>query len=284
MTPGDYLRKLNETGINDEVLSLFEERYGNDVSLPPKIVSNVISSYREELKTLRKTHFPIEFICRNFSDRIFGKKVLIVGLGLSCGYVYDFFAHGADVYGIEPDEKYLSVQKKHAAFLGIDPGKLSSAKAEALPFGDNEFDLVFCYTVLEHVQDVDKSLQEMHRVLKPGGIMYIETPDYRIPQEPHYKIEFPLYIPAVNYLYSKLPASFRKNIVKAVILMSGRNVNFLKSINFLDETMLKKFFYLNGWNFLQMHFPPNLKHPRHMLTKSLMKLGITRNIWFFVIK
>jgi ubiquinone/menaquinone biosynthesis C-methylase UbiE len=284
MTLSDYFIKLNESGLNDDVLELFKERYSKDVSLPPATVANTIESYKEDLKKIRKTHFPIEFICKNFSNRIAGKKVLIVGLGLSCGYVYDFFANGADVYGVEPDERYLAIQKKHAALIEVNPDHMTSDKAEVLPYPDHSFDFVFCYTVLEHVQDVKKALNEMHRVLKKDGILYIETPDYRIPQEPHYKVMFPIYIPVFNFLYTKLPASIRKIIIKISLTILRRDTQFLKSINFLDERMLKKIFYANGWNFLQMHFPPNIKYPRHILTQSLMKLGITRNIWFFVIK
>jgi len=45
-----------------------------------------------------------------------------------------------------------------------------------LPFADNEFDSIICTEVLEHVADLDKSLCEMSRVLKPGGYAFVSVP------------------------------------------------------------------------------------------------------------
>lgn len=50
------------------------------------------------------------------------------------------------------------------------------ASAHALPFGDDSLDVVISAAVLEHVQDLDRTVDEMQRVLKPGGFVYIEIP------------------------------------------------------------------------------------------------------------
>lgn len=54
------------------------------------------------------------------------------------------------------------VAKKRKIFTYIDKG-------EELKFPDNSFDLVVCNNVLDHVQDSNRCLSEIHRVLKPGG-------------------------------------------------------------------------------------------------------------------
>lgn len=41
--------------------------------------------------------------------------------------------------------------------------------AEALPFADGAFDLVFNWGVIPHTTDMDKALSEVVRVCKPGG-------------------------------------------------------------------------------------------------------------------
>lgn len=46
-----------------------------------------------------------------------------------------------------------------------------------LPFPDATFDVVAAWHVIEHVRDVRETLQEWSRVLKPGGLMMLETPD-----------------------------------------------------------------------------------------------------------
>jgi len=46
----------------------------------------------------------------------------------------------------------------------------------ALPFADNSIDAIFCIAILEHVEEPQRAVREMHRVLKPGGYCYIFAP------------------------------------------------------------------------------------------------------------
>lgn len=46
------------------------------------------------------------------------------------------------------------------------------------PFKDNEFDEIECKAVLEHVEDVSKTMNEIYRILKKGGIVNIEVPHF----------------------------------------------------------------------------------------------------------
>jgi ubiquinone/menaquinone biosynthesis C-methylase UbiE len=41
-----------------------------------------------------------------------------------------------------------------------------------LPFEDNQYDVILCNHVLEHIPDDTKAMQELYRVLKPGGPFY----------------------------------------------------------------------------------------------------------------
>jgi ubiquinone/menaquinone biosynthesis C-methylase UbiE len=60
-----------------------------------------------------------------------------------------------------------------------------------LPFADNEFDLVLCAEVLEHVHDLQRLLSEARRVLRPGGRLAVTTPGHwflmrpPVPLSPH---------------------------------------------------------------------------------------------------
>jgi predicted SAM-dependent methyltransferase len=55
---------------------------------------------------------------------------------------------------------------------------LADVKADIcnLPFKENEFDVVFCNHVLEHIPDDTKAMQELYRVLKPGGMGIFQIP------------------------------------------------------------------------------------------------------------
>jgi predicted SAM-dependent methyltransferase len=59
----------------------------------------------------------------------------------------------------------------------IDP-KLAMVREDItkLSFKDNSFDIIFCYHVLEHIEEDAKAMSEMHRVLKPGGFAILQVP------------------------------------------------------------------------------------------------------------
>ncbi len=55
---------------------------------------------------------------------------------------------------------------------------LADVKADIcnLPFEDNQYDLLFCNHVLEHIPDDTKAMKELYRVLKPGGMAILQIP------------------------------------------------------------------------------------------------------------
>jgi predicted SAM-dependent methyltransferase len=55
---------------------------------------------------------------------------------------------------------------------------LADVKADIcnLPFKDNSYDIIFCNHVLEHIPDDTKAMQELYRILKPGGMGIFQIP------------------------------------------------------------------------------------------------------------
>jgi len=64
----------------------------------------------------------------------------------------------------------LDALQANAARLGIDADAIA-CDAEALPFEDGSFDLVFGHAVLHHLPNLQRAFGEFRRVLKPGGVM-----------------------------------------------------------------------------------------------------------------
>ncbi len=102
-----------------------------------------------------------------------GKKLLDVGCG--GGYLCEEFAGcGYEVTGLDPSQNTLDAARAHAAQYRL-PINYQSGKAETIPFGDASFDYVSCCDVLEHVDDVNRTIAEIARVLKPGGLFFYDT-------------------------------------------------------------------------------------------------------------
>lgn len=83
---------------------------------------------------------------------------------------------GADVSGLEFNSGYIkeTLAKARAKGLFLE---IRQGAAENIPYPDNYFDFVNICEVLEHVEDPQKLLSEVHRVLKPRGRAYLSVPN-----------------------------------------------------------------------------------------------------------
>jgi SAM-dependent methyltransferase len=77
-----------------------------------------------------------------------------------------------------PDAIGLDILFPKLRFLRGRHGRLVQGTVFALPFGDASFDAVICSEVLEHVSDESRVLEELTRVVRPGGMLILGTPDY----------------------------------------------------------------------------------------------------------
>jgi len=125
-------------------------------------------------------HFP-DF---PFESYFPGKSVL--DLGCSIGSMTVDFAERwnvANIHGIDVTPESIEAAQ---LFVERTPGLkanygFSVAYAEDLPFEDNQFDAVVSSDTLEHVRDVRKSLENVKRVTKPGGIFLLVFPSFYCP-------------------------------------------------------------------------------------------------------
>jgi 2-polyprenyl-6-hydroxyphenyl methylase/3-demethylubiquinone-9 3-methyltransferase len=98
-----------------------------------------------------------------------GKRVLDVGCGGGI-LAETLAAEGAVVTGIDPSEKSLAAARDHARRSGLTIDYRRGTAEELSGAGlEGTFDLVFAVDVLEHVDDLDRTLAAIARVLAPGG-------------------------------------------------------------------------------------------------------------------
>jgi predicted SAM-dependent methyltransferase len=92
-----------------------------------------------------------------------------------------FLNDSLKVLHIAPEQVFFSKFKtfSHWDYTTTDlHSPLADIKADIceLPFGDNNFDLILCNHVLEHIPDDRKAMQELFRVLKPKGTLIAQVP------------------------------------------------------------------------------------------------------------
>ncbi|HDS01968.1 MAG TPA: class I SAM-dependent methyltransferase [candidate division Zixibacteria bacterium] len=92
------------------------------------------------------------------------------GRGASLKYLVDKVGEFEQAVGVDFSEQNLNQAKNQ-----FDDNRIIFLKmrAEELDFDDNQFDLVAIVNSLHHLDNPQKSLEEMHRVLKPGGLLLV---------------------------------------------------------------------------------------------------------------
>jgi 2-polyprenyl-3-methyl-5-hydroxy-6-metoxy-1,4-benzoquinol methylase len=95
----------------------------------------------------------------------------LLDVGCATGIFLDMArAQGFQVFGVEPTP-YLAAEASARLGLDVYAGTLERANLPAL-----SFDVVTLFHVIEHVSSPLNLLTEVHRILKPGGLLCLETP------------------------------------------------------------------------------------------------------------
>ena len=76
------------------------------------------------------------------------------------------------VTGLDISKTFVELARKNAAGLGVKVD-FREGNASAMPFAENSFDLIVCRAAFKNFSEPVKALQEMHRVLRPGGTALI---------------------------------------------------------------------------------------------------------------
>ena len=148
-----------------------------------------------------------------------GERVLEVGCG-TAALAAAFATRGADVAATDVSLRWLALAQKRLGGLAAGTVELVACAAEALPFPDGSFDVVAASDVIEHVEDPRRFVAEAARVLRPGGMLFLATPNrYSLALEPHVRLW------GVGYL----PRSLAETYVRALRKTSYSHVRLLSA-------------------------------------------------------
>jgi SAM-dependent methyltransferase len=137
--------------------------------------SNAKDFYREywhvgrgvsETTTLRNQAFLKAF----FQTPPIGRRILELGIGGEGGLVLDL-KDTNDVHGLDASASAVEGSTR----LGIRT-QLFDADRNAIPYPADDFDIVMAFEMMEHLSNPQFAIEEIRRVLKPGGMLIVSTP------------------------------------------------------------------------------------------------------------
>ncbi|BAT99222.1 hypothetical protein VIGAN_10062200 [Vigna angularis var. angularis] len=128
------------------------------------VMNSATESYEAEVATYKSQIF----------SNLKGKGLRILEIGIGTGPNLSYYASGSDVevVGIDPNPKMEKYARSSASSAGLPPSNFEFIQAvgEAIPLSDASVDAVVGTLVLCSVKDVDMTLKEVMRVLRPGGL------------------------------------------------------------------------------------------------------------------
>jgi ubiquinone/menaquinone biosynthesis C-methylase UbiE len=145
------------------------------------------------------------------------RYTLVRGRWLDCGCCNGDYAEGlraagaSDVTGVDIDPARVARARQRFAAEQLT---FVTATGESLPFPDAHFDGILLNEVLEHVDHQSRTLAELHRVLTPGGMLIVFSPNRWFPFEGHgarlgrWNISVP--VPVVPWLPRRLSSRVMK--------------------------------------------------------------------------
>jgi ubiquinone/menaquinone biosynthesis C-methylase UbiE len=100
-------------------------------------------------------------------DRHAGEKILEIGAGIGTDHA-QFAKAGGIMHDLDLASGHLRLAQRNFELRGLK-SVFKHGDAENIPFEDNTFDLVYSNGVIHHTPNTSRVVQEIHRVLKPGG-------------------------------------------------------------------------------------------------------------------
>lgn len=163
----------------------------------------------------------VDFLSANLGH---GNKVLEIGCGLAG--LADVLSKEIFYFGADVSKYAVSEAAKRAG--DSRNAKFFEARAEGLPFGDNEFDAAVSMFVLEHLDKPKEALLEMARVLKAGGFLILIAPNLELPFSYPSALRHKSKLFRIKFLFVRLFDYFKR-------IMGGYNFRIIDE-NYLQAT------------------------------------------------
>jgi SAM-dependent methyltransferase len=155
-----------QTRLNDQVRTYWE---AEPCGTSPDIVGGLpplTRAWFEQVEAHRYAVEPCIHAVAQFT-RHHGRKILEVGVGAGTDHL-QWARAGAECHGVDLTDAAIQTTRARLAEYGFT-SNLQRIDAERLPFEDGTFDLVYSWGVIHHSEKPEQIVEEIRRVLRPGG-------------------------------------------------------------------------------------------------------------------
>lgn len=222
-------------------------------------------------------HIPIELKKIDFRN----KRVLEIGLGQ--GAEAQKIVEAGGIYnGIDLTQESVERVKRRFEIFDLDYESLLQGNAEEIGFPDCSFDIVFSHGVIHHSPRIAIIVDEIHRILKPGGeivlmLYHRNSLNYQFSIRVLRRIGiFLLFIPGFPKVVSKLTGEPIDRLLKHCVNLKRDGLTYLCMKNFIhkstdgpDNIFSSVFSVVEARrllsNFRDLRFATHLLNERHLL-------------------
>jgi len=167
-----------------------------------------------------------------------------------------------------------------------------------IPYQDQHFGVIFSSNVLEHIRELDTFQKELHRVLKPGGVVIhiLPTGTWRLfTNLSHYlflvKIILSMIFHKTDQDYSHVSTPINSTLAESSLLIKIRRIlassrhgetgSFLTEVYYFSKSRWRKAFTETGWS-IQIYLPGKIFYTGYGIFGSLLPIPARRFLSMFL--
>jgi ubiquinone/menaquinone biosynthesis C-methylase UbiE len=130
----------------------------------------------EDWDLIRESLFPTTLREKNYALAKINDHSVIADIGAGSGFITEGLVDKeVNIIAVDQSPQMLSImRKKFSSYKNVD---FRLGESEKIPIDDNTVDFTFANMYLHHVEDPQKSITELYRILKPGGKLIISDAD-----------------------------------------------------------------------------------------------------------
>ena len=223
--------------------------------------------------TLERFRSTTETLLRLYGNLESGRQLDVLDVGCGAGAQAKFWIEQHHRYwGIDINQPLIALARERARREGLD-AHFDVGSATTLPYADQSMDVCVLPELLEHVRDWEGCLNEAVRVLRPNGLLYINTSSKLCPVQQEFNLP----------LYGWYPKLLKKYIENRAMTDWPAVANHAKypAVNWFTYFQLRDFLRRRGFESWD-RFDIAQTDDKHAIGRVLIRLVRTNPLFRFI--